>query len=82
MKTVWTKGLTGQALIEVKADYVGAHAIRKRLAAIMQDKADARRKASIAESSYDNSNWALKQADAIGYERAISELISLISDEK
>lgn len=82
MKTSFTKGLTGQALIDVKADYVGAFQFRKRLAAIMQDKADSKRKATVAGSSYDNPNWALVQADAIGYERAISELISLILEEK
>lgn len=80
MKTTWTKGLTEEQVVEVKQEFVGAFHFRKRLSAIMQEKADAKRKASIGEAAYDNPNWALKQADQTGYERAISELISLISD--
>lgn len=81
MKTVWTKGLNAQEVIECKAEYVGAARLRDRLRALLEAKADASRKATLSGNAYSNPNWALVQADAIGYEKALFEVISLISDK-
>jgi hypothetical protein len=32
----------------------------------------------ISKNSYDSPNWAALQADGIGYERAINEIIALL----
>lgn len=79
MKTIWTAGLKGDAIIQAKQDFVGAAGCRDRLKALLEAKADAKRRDLRASSSYDNPNWALVQADAIGYEKALFEVISLIS---
>lgn len=79
MKTVWLKGLDPQATIECKQEFVGAARLRERLAALLEAKADEKRKAVRSGNAYENPNWALVQADAIGYEKALYEVISLIS---
>jgi hypothetical protein len=80
MKTVWTNGLTPEEKTELKKDFVGSVILRRRLKKLLEDKENASRKASISKEGYENPNWAYLQADARGYERAISEIISLISE--
>lgn len=79
MKTAWTKGLTPEQKTELKKDFVGSVILRKHLQTLLEEKANASRDASISKEGYQNPNWAYLQADARGYERAISEIISLIS---
>lgn len=81
MKTVWTKGLNPEQVIQLKQDYVGALLLRERLTEICKDKQDASVKKSRSEDGYTNPNWAYQQADARGYERALQEIISLIFEK-
>lgn len=78
MKTVWTKGLNAEQTTELKKDFVGSVILRKRLQAILEDKVTLSREGSMTKEGYTNPNWAYLQADARGYERAMSEVISLI----
>ncbi|MDB4302071.1 hypothetical protein N9924_00745 [bacterium] len=79
MKTVWTKGLEADHAKEVSGDYKGALILRKRLAHILDDKLSSAENGSRSKDGYDCPNWAYKQADIIGYKRALQEIISLIS---
>lgn len=79
MKTVWTNGLAQEKKEEMRKEFEASALLRSRLKKLLADKADAKRKKNTLEVSYDNPNWALLQADSVGYERAISEIISLIS---
>lgn len=79
MKTVWNKGLNAQQKVEMKNNFEAAGLLRERLKTLLQDKADSARTAVRSSNSYESPNWALVQADSIGYERAISEVISLLS---
>lgn len=79
MKTSWTKGLTPEKQEEIKRDFNASALLRERLAELIQDKIDTSIKASRSKDEYTNPNWAYLQADARGYERALSEIISLIS---
>lgn len=78
MKTIWNKGLSASQKTEMKAVFESSAALRERMKVILSDKAESARKASRAASSYENPNWALTQADAMGYERALFEVISLL----
>ena len=78
MKTVWTKGLTPEQTTELRKDFVGSAILRGRMKELLEDKMRMSREESLAKSSYDNPNWAYLQADARGFERAISEILSLI----
>ena len=79
MKTVWTKGLNEDAKDELQREFVASTYIRKRLSQILQDKIELSHSELRAKASYENPAWAFKQADGMGYERALSEVISLLS---
>jgi hypothetical protein len=80
MKTTWTKGLTPDAADELRKEFINATRFRERLRQLLEDKSEVRRKAAFKNDAYDNPSWAYQQADAIGYEKAILEVISLISE--
>lgn len=81
MKVSWTQGLTKEQADILRQDYATAIGLRIRLKALLEDKQDEIRKAVRSKNAYENPNWSFVQADAIGYERAISDIISLISDK-
>jgi hypothetical protein len=83
VKTVWTKGVTTpQGKSEIKQEYLKAAPLRGRLKELLEDKITSNRNTSRSNNTYDSPSWALLQADSIGYERALFEVISLIYDEK
>lgn len=80
MKVSWTKGLTKELAAELRANFKESLVLRRRLVKLLEDKIDTSAKQARAESGYDNANWAYLQADARGYERALSDIISLIDE--
>lgn len=82
MKTSWTKGLTPDQTTELRKDFVGSIMLRNRLAQLSREKIETYRKATISKDGYANPAWAYQQADAVGYERALQEVISLLLDDK
>lgn len=80
MKTVWTKDLKTQELKdEFKASFVASAKVRQRLSAILAEKLKTNDTKRRSEEGYDSPSWSLKQADSIGYERAIEEIISILN---
>lgn len=79
MKTTWFKGLNAQEKADVKTAFLSNTLIRERIIWILEEKLKVSQKERIDKEGYDASNWAYKQADACGYERAISEIINLFS---
>lgn len=79
MKTSWTKGMNEQEKGEIKSLFLSNSRLRERAILLMQEKIEVSNKKNTSEGAYDNPNWALKQADAVGYERALQEIISLFS---
>lgn len=80
LKVAWTAGLNKELATEVRINYKESLVLRRRLMKILEDKADASVKNSRSKLLYDNPNWALLQADQRGYERAMMEIIALISE--
>ncbi|MNF24045.1 hypothetical protein D3C84_46330 [compost metagenome] len=80
LKVTWTAGLPKELASEVRVNYKESLVLRRRLAKILEDKSDASVKTSRSKLLYDNPNWALLQADQRGYERAMAEIIELISE--
>lgn len=78
MKTVWTKGLNAEQVVQLRQDFVGGALLRERLSKLLEEKQNSSIKKSRSEDAYNAPNWAYQQADARGYERALSEVISLI----
>lgn len=81
MKISWTKGLDKEQALDVRGNYKEALVMRRRLVVLLKDKAEASAKAGRTKELYESPNWAYLQADARGYERAISDIIDLISED-
>jgi hypothetical protein len=81
MKTVITAGLSEQESAEIKEAFVHAVHLRKRIASILQDKINASNKTVRSKDAYGIANWAYLQADAVGYERAMQEIINLLGTD-
>ena len=77
MKLNWTKGLSAQEKEEMKLLFSSNARLRARAVEILKEKQAAAHKGTTLKDAYDSPNWALKQADSVGYERAINEIISL-----
>lgn len=82
MKSSITAGLEGQALSEMEANYRASALIRERLKDILEKKIESRRSEVRKAQSFEDASWSHKAAHAFGYETAILELISLISENK
>lgn len=80
MKTSLTKGLNASDRDEIKGQFIAALRLRKQLIKTLEEKATSADNESLTKEGYDSPSWAYKQADLVGYKRAISELISLLTD--
>jgi hypothetical protein len=80
MKTVWTKGVKAEDVELMEREFKEARALRKRLKELLEEKLNTKRTEKRSKDGYANPNWAYFQADAIGYERAITEILSIIED--
>jgi hypothetical protein len=80
MKTLWTKGLDKDAKKDIESYFKGSVLLRKRLKEILEEKSDARERENLNVEGYETANWAFKQADALGYKRAMKEVISILTD--
>ena len=76
MKTVWTKGKDKQLEEDIKSSFKSSVVVRARLAEICSDKIGAAM--TTHKNQYDSPSWCYEQADAIGYRRALEEIISLL----
>lgn len=78
MKTAITKGLNEVEADEMRQCFVHAAFLRKHLQKLMAEKINASNRIVRSKDSYSIPNWAFLQADAVGYERALTEVISLL----
>lgn len=81
MKKSWTMGLDDQETIDVRANFIEALVMRKRLLTMIADKISESQTVSRSKLTYESPNWAYLQADQNGYERALSEIMSLLVDK-
>jgi hypothetical protein len=82
VKKSWLQGLTPEESEEMKRDYGSAANFREHMTHILQDKIESSSRAGRSKEGYDSPNWAYLQADLCGYHRALTEVISLIENEK
>lgn len=80
MKTVWLKGLNPDQSKDVTREFTEAKLLRYRLTELVKQKVQSKRTESQSTETYNNPSWAFYQADVIGYQRALSEVLSLIDD--
>jgi len=81
MKKNIVAGITDEDLVkEIKMNFLSSGVIRKRIRQLLADKEEAAYNASLSKEVYESPNWAQRQADTIGYIRALHEAISLLED--
>lgn len=78
MKSSWTKGLDEQAKLDLEGSYKAASLLRRRLVEVLKEKAEISNRNARSKVTYDNPNWAYLQADNVGYERCLYEIIDLL----
>jgi hypothetical protein len=79
MKQSWTVGISKELVRDIVQNFKESLVIRKRLIELLNTKIDSSNKEGRTKDLYDSPNWAYLQADKRGYERAIQEVIDLIS---
>lgn len=78
MKQIFKANLSDEDKIKMEESYNAGITFIKKLLKVLEDKKEASTKYSRSKENYSNSSWPYLQADAIGYERALSEIISLL----
>lgn len=81
MKSTIVKGMNEREAEEMRQSFVAGAHLRKRIRELLLEKADLSIAASRSKDSYSNPNWAYLQADAVGYQRAMHEIIGLLTHE-
>ena len=81
MKTSLISGLNKQDAEEIVLAFKGSARLRERYITILTEKLESNRKMLRSKDMYDKPSWQYLQADGIGYERAVFELISLLSSK-
>ncbi len=80
MKKSWFEGVETDKVQEIRGDFKSSLVTRNRLKELLKKKIESARTASLTKDGYEVANWAFKQADGIGYERALKEVIDLITE--
>lgn len=80
MKASWTKGLEPELEKEIRGDFLSSRIVRHRLITILEEKIKSAQILAMDKDGYNIPNWAFKQADLIGFQRALKEIIDLVSD--
>lgn len=81
MKTSWLAGCTPEQAKTIRSDFSGSVYIRKRLSEILGEKISSSMSSTRKKDCYASASWPYLQADAVGYERALTEVISLLLDQ-
>jgi hypothetical protein len=82
MKAALLTGLTDQEKDEVRQSFAASSRFREKLREVLRMRVNANNKTVRSKDSYGVANWAYLQADAVGYERALVEVISLLTHDQ
>lgn len=81
MKTSWVQGLDKELVADIRQNFKESLVVRRRLEEMLNAKISSSQRTSRSKDAYTNPNWAYLQADARGYERALQDVIDLISEK-
>lgn len=81
MKQSWTKGLDKEVQRDVSQNFKESSVMRRRLVQLLLDRIESSAKEGRLKDLYNTPNWSYLQADKRGYERAMQEIIDLISSD-
>lgn len=80
MKQSWTKGLDSDAEKEIRMAFKSSLVLRRRLEKLIKDKEAEAIRVGRSKDGYDCPNWSYKQADTVGYTRALNDIINLLEN--
>lgn len=75
----WTANLSEYETEELIRKIAEAEDVLKRLEIILNKKLKSANNKQLAEANYEVASWAYKQADFVGYQRALTEVMHLLS---
>lgn len=78
LKSSWTSGMSEEDALKLKEEFAKSAPIRVRLIEMLEKKFADEAKSRVSKLGYDSPNWALLQADSVGFQRALKEVISLL----
>jgi hypothetical protein len=78
LKTSLLKGLNEKDKEEMTGLFIQSLRLRNQLVKTLEEKIKVIDAESVTKEGYDSPSWAYKQADIIGYKRALREAISLL----
>lgn len=78
MNTAWTKGLKKgtQEIKDVEEAFKASAFLRRKMLEVLEEVLKAELDKKLSDADYDSPSWAYRQADSVGYVRAIE--LSLI----
>ena len=77
MKVVWFQGLKGEDVEDRKKSVLGSKKVLDKLSKIVYTMIKDGEKS--VTNDYDSPAWAYKQADAIGYRRALERILEILT---
>lgn len=80
MFTKWLAGLDQEAKKDVSLNFRESKVTRRRLQEILLAKIEEARQEASSKQSYESPSWAFLQADRIGYERALRDMLKYLED--
>ena len=78
MNKKWLEGIKDADKERHIQDLHQSKRTRNKLNKILKKKLESNQQAARSVAAYTEENWAYRQADRIGYERALAEIIKLI----
>lgn len=83
MNSAWTKGIRkgSQEAVDVEGAYASSAFIRRRLVAILKAFEEEELSARLRSVDYDSPSWAYRQADSVGYARALRKVASILEEK-
>lgn len=81
MKTILLKGLNDKQVDEMRQMFAASANIRQHIISVLKEKINTSNKNTRSKDAYNVPNWAYLQADGVGYERALVEVIGLLTSE-
>ena len=73
----WTSHLQGEEKKKFEELVMHNTTLLRRLTDIISRKIDTANKKNLSKEAYQESTWAFKQADHVGYTRALNEMLQL-----
>lgn len=77
----WTSHLNGEAKERFTNQVISSEPVLNRLLRLVEQSEKAEEARRLSSAAYEDVNWAQKQADSVGYLRALKEIKQLLHIE-